>query len=126
MKKASFAILFLSSALSCAAPARAEKPKPNPADYTIAVHVQSSRIIDVCSDVGGSSVCGWEQQLSVTIDGKKYDLQSGFAKDLLRAGDYKAKIAKDETQHAYEYMRTYQFLFPDGQTRQYAVVSESE
>jgi hypothetical protein len=122
MKKLIFAILLSVPVLACA-----EKPRPNPADYTIAVHVQASRVIDACSDVtAGYSVCGWEQQLTVTIDGKKYELQSGFLRDLLRVGDYKAKITKDETQHAYEYMRTYEFLLPDGVTRQYTVVGESE
>jgi hypothetical protein len=38
----------------------AEKPKPDPADYTIAVHVQTSRIASDCSDVtGGTSICFW-------------------------------------------------------------------
>ena len=122
MKKAILAILLLTSAL-----AGAEKPKPNPADYTIAVHVQSSRMVVAFSDVTvGISVCRVQQQLNVTIDGKKFELQSGTASDLLRVGDYKAKISKDETQHAYEYMRIYEFLFPDGQTRQFTVMGESE
>jgi hypothetical protein len=61
------------------------------------------------------------------IDGKRYELESArSAASLLRLGDYKAKIAKDESTHAYEYNRTYEFLFPDGQTRQYIVVGESQ
>ncbi|MGD0736350.1 MAG: hypothetical protein ABR976_14450 [Terracidiphilus sp.] len=122
MKNVILAMLLLAPAL-----VSADKPKPNAVDYTIAVHVQSSRIINICSDVtGGSSVCGLEQQLTVTIDGKKYVLQSGWVKDLLRVGDYKAKIVKDESQHPYEYTRVYEFLFPDNQTRQYTVTGESE
>jgi hypothetical protein len=117
MKKALLAFLLITPAL-----ASADKPKPNPADYTIAIHVQLSRQVAACT----GNTCQPEQQLTVTIDGKKYELQSGFARDLLRTGDYKAKIAKDETRHAYEYTRIYEFLFPDGVTRQSSVMSESE
>jgi hypothetical protein len=123
VKKALFAILLFVPVM-----ALAEKQPANPADYTIAVHVQSSRLVDFCSDVtNGVSVCYWEQVLSVVIDGNKYELQSArTAMNVLRLGDYKAKIAKDENKHAYEYGRTYEFLFPDGQTRQYFVVGESQ
>jgi hypothetical protein len=122
MKKALFAILFLIPTMVCA-----EKAKPNPSDYTVAVHVQSSRLVLFCGDVtGGSSVCSWEQHLSVIIDGKKFEIQPQVAKNLLRVGDYKAKIVKDETPNAYEYFRVYELLFPDGQTRQYSVVGEME
>lgn len=102
--------------------------KPNPAEYTIPVHVRSSRLVEFCSDVtGGSNICGWEQQLSVTINGKKYDLQSGtHAKALLHVGDYKARIVEDKSQRYYEYVRTYEFLFPDGLTRKYFLVGETE
>lgn len=120
MKKALFALFLM-------APAVALAQKPNPAGYTIAVHVSSSRLVEFCTDVtSGSNICGWEQQLSVTIDGKKYELQSGTAKALLRPGDYKARIVEDKSQRYYEYVRTYEFLFPDGLTRKYFLVGETE
>jgi hypothetical protein len=122
MKKVLISILLIAPSVGWT-----EKPKPNPADYTITVHVQSSQLVEFSGDVTqGSSVSGWQQKLSVIIDGKKYELQSGFKIELLRVGDYKAKITEDETLHSYEYLRTYEFLFPDGQTRQYFVVGESE
>lgn len=122
MKKVLIALLLIGPSLGWA-----EKPKPNPADFTIAVHVQSSHLVEFCGDsTNGNSVCSWQQKLSVLIDGKKYELQSGSKIELLHVGDYKAKIAKDETQHSYEYLRTYEFLFPDGQTREYSVVGETE
>ena len=103
MKKVLFAILFMVPAL-----ALAEKPKPNPANYTVAVHVQSSRLILEC----GQGTCVSTQHLTVLIDGKRYELEdSGAHWDLLRVGDYKAIIAKDETTRTYEYARTYEFLF---------------
>ncbi|MGA2671657.1 MAG: hypothetical protein ABSE99_00405 [Terracidiphilus sp.] len=123
MKKLLFAILLLAPAL-----AWAEKPAPSPADYTIAVHVQASRLTVDCGDVtNGTSICRWTQHLSVLIDGKKYELNSSIKNaDLLRVGDYKAKLLKEETKRAYEYMRNYEFLFPDGTTRDYYLAGETE
>ena len=46
--------------------------------------------------------------------------------DLLRIGDYKAKIIKDGTPGSFEYQRIYEFLMPNGGTRQYKVVAETE
>ena len=125
MGKVFIALLLLTSAF-----AWAEKPAPNPADYTVAIHVQSSRVVVDCSDVtSGNSVCGWGQQLTVLINGKKYGLDSAAmmrTADLLRVGDYKAKILNDETKHTYEYLRTYEILFVDGTTRSYYVAEETE
>jgi hypothetical protein len=45
---------------------------------------------------------------------------------LLRVGEYKAKIFKDETNHSFEYQRTYEFLMSNGESRQYSVVAETE
>ncbi|MGA3047326.1 MAG: hypothetical protein ABSD67_11920 [Terracidiphilus sp.] len=114
--------------LIAAVPSWTEKLAPNPAEYTVAIHVQSSRLAVDCSDVtGGNSVCGWVQQLKVLIDGKKFELNgTSRSADLLRVGDYKAKTLKEETKHPYEYLRTYEFLFPDGTVRDYYVSNESE
>ena len=100
-----------------------EKPAPNPADYTIPVDVTASHLVMLCS----SSACSWHEVMEVVIGGKKYELSEGSVRnDLLRTGEYKAKILKDETTRPYEYMRTYEFLFADGKTRQYLVVGEEE
>ena len=134
MRKVLIAILLLTSTLSWAA-----KPAPNSADYPVTVHVQSSKLIFTCLAV--SSNCGSVQHLTVLIDGKKYDLDSDFVQHVLRlhvlrVGDYKARIyvapskwpgfQNNDTPNAYEYRLSYEFLFPDGQTRQYFVVGESE
>jgi hypothetical protein len=108
----------------------AEKPKPNPLDFTINIHVQSSRLKVECGDVSsGTSVCYWYQHLSVTVDGKKLELRGNMmmkAEYLLKLGDYKAKILKEEGTRAYGYQRTFQMLFPDGAVAEYLVVGESE
>ncbi|MGD0096344.1 MAG: hypothetical protein ABSB60_07610 [Terracidiphilus sp.] len=106
--------------------ALAEKPAPKPADYTIVIHVQSSRMAPDCR-VGGNGFCGWYLSLNVLIDGKKYELaNSGASFELLRVGDYKARIVKEDTMKLYEISRTYEFLFADGSTRDFFVAGESE
>jgi hypothetical protein len=117
MKHIFFALLLMAVSM-----ALAQAPKPSTAEYTVAVHVLSSRLTDDCS-----STCVWAQHLSVTIDKKKYELEDASPRtDLLRAGDYKAKIVQDDTTRPYAYLRTYEFLFADGQTRRYIVVGEGE
>ena len=118
MRKVLLAILLLSPVL-----AGAEKPALNPSDYAIVVHVQSSRLVDICN----AGTCVWVQKLAVVIDGKKYEIRDPAARvDLLRTGDYKAKMLKEETTRPYEYQRTYQFMFVDGKTRRYEVVGEMD
>jgi len=116
MRNALFVILLLAPALAWAA-----KPGPSPADYPITVHVQSSRLINTFSGKDAPMF----QHLTVLIDGKKYELEAGGG-SLLRVGDYKAKVEKDNTQRTYEYERIYEFLFGDGSTRRYWVVGEEE
>lgn len=119
MKKIFLEMLLLAPAIICSAK---DKTSPNPADYTIAIHVQSSRLADLCAPA-----CIWVQHLNVLVDGKKYELSDSIARtDLLRVGDYKARIFKDETERPYEYQRTYEFLMSDGGTRKYIVVAETE
>ncbi len=45
---------------------------------------------------------------------------------VLRLGDYKAKLLKQDQTRSYEYKWIYVFLFPDGKTRNFLVVSEAE
>ena len=110
--------------------ALAEKPAPNSADYITTIHVQTSRIASDCSDVtNGTSVCFWNQHLDVTIDGKKYEMVGNRAKKnvyVLRLGDYKAKVLKEDTSRTYEYNRSYELLFADGTTGDFQVTAEIE
>jgi hypothetical protein len=119
LKKMILAILLLAPVLACAE----KKLDTNPADYPVVVHVQSSRFVDVC----GGPQCAWVLHLWVVIDGKKYELSENKTRtDLLRVGDYKAKISLDEHDREYEYQRMIEFRFPDGWTRKFIVVGESE
>jgi hypothetical protein len=130
MKRVLIATLFLLPVIAWA-------EKPNPADYTVNVHVQSSRIELNCGDVtNGSNICGLQQHLSVLIDGKKFELAGPTTSkkvhllpgpsQVLRVGDYEAKAVNAVNDHAYEYSLNYEFLFPDGETRKYLVIGESQ
>lgn len=126
MKKVVVAILLLLPVFACG-----EKPKPNPADYTITVHVTACHLIDRCG-VGG---CMEVQHLDVVIDSKKYELEGYGPRPayfwVLETGDYKARIAEDAKPKpglgtASEYRRKYTLMFPDGTTRGYDVMGQEE
>ena len=107
------AILLVAVMLSTLAPAT-----PAPGDYQIKVHVTSTRIF---------SAHDYRQlELDVVIDGTKYRLQDNDNGYLLAPGDYKAALIEDKHNTAYESLRRYEFLFPDGKTRKFWVVGQSE
>jgi len=105
MKKLAIALLLMSSAA-----AFAEK-KPNPADYTITVHVI------------GSANRSQIQHLEVIINGQTMELSSVFGYGgLLALGDYKAKFIdmSPKTHATYDYWNRYEIYFPsDGAVRDY-------
>jgi hypothetical protein len=113
MKKISLLLLLLTASHCWAG------PKPDPSQYTVNVHVSSSLNIPT----GNLSE---QQQLQVTIDGKKYVLQGGTGLMVLKTGDYRARVLKEETNNPVEYSRSYEFLFPNGETRKYYVYGEEE
>jgi hypothetical protein len=113
MKKLLLAFLLLTPSLTFA-----EKPKPNPADFTITVHVQSSNLVDRFTFS--------TQVIDVIINGKKYELAANGVTVVLPTGDYKAKISSDKPSKTGEYYRVYELLLADGSSRQYGVIGESE
>lgn len=116
MTKLALTILLLLSTSTWAA-------SPNPADYTINVHVNTSRMK---IEYDGNIATVW-QELNVLIGGKKYELRSDRSlRALLELGDYKARLVKDEHNSSYDSYQAYEFLFPDNKTRQFDVVGQSE
>lgn len=82
MKHLTFVFFLLCSALCQAAAA--------PSDYNINVPVSATRMVLQEHSAG-------RQSLTVTIDGKKYELDSlGYPNALLMLGDYKARLVKDQ------------------------------
>jgi hypothetical protein len=122
MKKTALLIPLLLAAYSWAA--------PNPDEYSINVHVSSSRWFMEPSLLGGPIP---REKLDVIIDGKKYELEaSAFRANLeagvtlLEPGDYKAKLIQDQHKTTYEASQAYEFLLPDNKTRKFIVVGRTE
>jgi len=98
---------------------------PAPDDYPVKVHVASSQL-DLLLLNGFIRDF---QRLDVVINGKKYVLEEGTPQrrhELLALGDYSAKLAEDEHKTAYSSSQTYEFLLPDGKTRKFVVIGQSE
>ena len=122
MKKAVLFVLLLFGTLTLAA--------PNPNEYCINVHVNSSFWGMAASLLSGLQPV---QRLAVTIDGKKYELEAPATRanpnagvTLLALGDYKAKLVQDVHKTTYESSQAYEFLFPDQKTRKFFVVGQTE
>jgi len=116
MKKFALLLVLLSAFLWAA---------PAPDDYPVKVHVTSSHF-DVLPYNGFIRSF---QRLDVVIDGKKYVLEEGTPQrrhELLTLGDYSARLFEDEHKTAYSSSRTYEFLLPDGKTRKFVVIGQSE
>ncbi|HLZ40377.1 MAG TPA: hypothetical protein VKQ11_05415 [Candidatus Sulfotelmatobacter sp.] len=97
-------------------------PAAKQAEYNINVHVSASRTVK------HSESAPRYQYLNVTIDGKKYELESVLGvQDLLVLGDYKARLVTDEHGRGnYDSRQVYEFQFPDKSTREYYVVGQLE
>ncbi len=92
----------------------------------VTVHVQSSRLVHECDSFATRVACGNNLHLKVVVNGRKYELDGGMADQLLRTGDYQAKISGDDAQEGYEYKRKFEFIFPDGTKRKFSVIGEEE
>jgi hypothetical protein len=121
MKSTALFVLLLLATFSWAA--------PNPDEYSINIHVRSSRWV-MEQTLTSPEAC---QKLYVIIDGKKYELEASTFKGNLEAGvtilalgDYKAKLVRDQHKSTYESSQAYEFLLPDKKTKKFAVVGQTE
>jgi hypothetical protein len=97
----------------------------SPSDYPVKIHVVSSELKSECSSETKGSDCGLHQLLTVTIDAKKYKLETTRVRPLLLLpGDYHARVTKEKKKGSSEYFREYEVLYPDGKTMKYIVVGE--
>lgn len=85
--------------------------------FPLTVHVTASRYAVLAAqfgDSGGDAI----DELSVTIEGKKYLLAVplGLGRSLLLPGDYKARVRSDKHPNPYVVLRQYELLLPDGKT----------
>jgi hypothetical protein len=95
---------------------------PKPAEYNITVHVSASRAVK------HSENAPRYQLLAVTINGKKYELESVLGvREVLMLGDYKARLVTDgHGKGEYDSRQVYEFQFSDKWTREYEVVGQME
>ena len=123
MKNLLSAILVSCLILTCSHRAFAANSTPDPNQYTITVHVSAAEYAphyDVLNQI-----------LTVTTGGKHYRLWGGTvsAKNkyaLINPGDYPARLIEDVHKTSYESLQRYEFLFPDGTTRRFDVIFQSE
>jgi hypothetical protein len=120
------AIVLSCLTLAGARCALAADNKANPADYPLAVHVSASEY--------ALPMNGLNEIVTATIDGKHYQLQGpassakifSHGNGLINPGDYQAKLTADEHKTSYESLQQYEILFPDGTTRRFSVIAQSE
>ena len=116
MKKMALMLLLLQTTLLLAA-----ADKPNPADFSVKVHVVFSRAVLV----------GSYQQIEALIDGQRVEL-TGFSLGYLALCDYSARVSLKvhgpKNPNSYDIYKGYDFLMPDGNVRTYHVtaVGQSE
>ena len=132
-------LLFLPCLLLWASASFASTPA-NPADYTIAIHVSSSRTISQCVEFVSNSYCYPLLVLNVTIDNTKLELKGTIENaskqtkfyggdGYLALGDYKAKLTPNKTKSpdvAYFVMKSYEMILPDGRLAQFQVTGQSD
>ena len=121
-----FAVLFLllcSSSLIHGQKTRlSQKPpeKPNPADYTLKVHISASHMQNHCIEPGVGLTCNYALYANAILNGKKFELMGTTTLDkrnsvLLIPGDYPARLAKDvQTNSSAELYQEYDVLLPNG------------
>jgi len=102
-------MLALIPAFLLLAPTLAAAPKkptpPNPADYTVLIHLVFSRA--QLDRLGGA-----QQALQTVIDGRQVEMVCP-AGAILAPGDYKAKLYVNDSGNTYDIAQRYDILLPD-------------
>jgi hypothetical protein len=105
------ALLFL---VLCAAFTLAAQT-PNPADYTMKVHISASHLQGDCDQLG----CGTYLHADSTLNGKKLQLSGNVVRVknipmLIAPGDYPAKLTKDvHNSNGTLFVQGFDVLLPD-------------
>jgi hypothetical protein len=121
MKKLALVLVMLQTGFLLAAPDK-PKDKPNPADFTVKVHVTSSGTSVICG--GGGSLCASYQVLETVIDNQPVELKCWLSGNpsVLTLGDYSARLSSavhgpSKNPNSYDIYRGYDLLLPDGAAR---------
>jgi hypothetical protein len=106
--------------------------KPNPADYSIRVHISGTHIRNYCIEPGASVSCSNGLFADAVLNGKKFELFGKTMIDkhepaLLIPGDYPARLTKDfhNADSAVIYQE-YDVLLPDSTTWHCVITGISE
>jgi hypothetical protein len=124
MKRLASALIFVCfNALVCLSAAgfsaRVAEAKSDPGQYTLNIHVSASRYwvfnqynMEVLTATGGN---------------RHYELWGHTSSSALtNPGDYHARLIQDEHKTSYESVQRFEIQFPDGSTRGFDVVAQSE
>ena len=114
MKRLALAVVLLMVSVARAA------EKPNPADFTVTVHVISS----AARGRYEGNLMSYTQVLETTIDNQPVEL-TGNSMGVLALGDYKARISTavhgPRNPNSYDIYKGYDLLMPDGTARTYTI-----
>ncbi len=122
-------ICFNAAAIS----AHAAEAKPDPSQYTLIVHVSASRYTG--GIFAGAILSDLQSEiLTATVGNRHYELQGPTSSSrsfmhgngLIDPGDYHARFTQDEHKTSYESLQQFEILFPDGTTRRFGVIEQSE
>ena len=126
MKYLSPAVLLCCFIPVFTAAAHSADTKANPADYPLAVHISASTYAP------GPSLLS--EIVTATVDGKHYELEGptssakifSHGNGLIDPGDYRGKLSMDQHKTSYESVQQFEILLPDGTTRRFGVIGQSE
>jgi hypothetical protein len=133
MKAVASAVLLSCLALVGSHRALGAEAKNDPGQFPLAVHISASTYATE-NDSRLGAIDQLTEIVTATIDGKHYQLSgpTSSAKafmhgnGLINPGDYHAKLVKDDHKTSYESQQTFEILFPDGTTRSFFVIAQSE
>ena len=135
MKNLASVVLLCSLFFACAHRDYAADAKSDPSQFPLVVHILASAYLPVAININ-PPIIPQVEIVTAAINGKHYQLQcdSGsstriglvHAHGLLNLGDYPAKLLIDEHKTSYESYQQFEVLLPDGSTRRFVVVAQSE
>ena len=131
MKSWVSAVIFCCVLLVCSQRVLGADAKNDPTQFPLAVHISSSSYAPSYDITLFSQI---QEIVSATINGKHYRLigptssSRAFVRGngLINPGDYHAKLSLNEHKTAYESRQQFEILFPDGTTRRFGVIAQSE
>jgi len=142
------AVFFLLPCLLLCSASLFASTAPNPAEYTVNIHVTSSRVEQTCTEFGSAVGCNPVLALNATVDGKQYQLQGNIqnksvasdpagskhenfllGRGFLALGDYKAKLMPVNPRDPnvpYYVIKNYEILLADGRLAEFQVIGQTE